>query len=107
MPVPMSLRWKKFLEKFFRWEYNTHQLLAFIMPVPLFLIVGAFLSYYFPVMSFVVALLYLFIILPAVIMAIPSPSSLRVPKALLHSFILCWAVAGILPLDSYMSAVMA
>lgn len=100
MTVPFKL--KERIRRLLHWEYNTTQLLVFFASLPLFLIAGVLLSYYFPVVSFVVALLYLFIILPSVIMAATPPPAWRAPMALLHSFVFCWAVAGLFPLDEYL-----
>ncbi|WP_119627920.1 hypothetical protein [Methylocaldum marinum] len=105
MPVP--LKWKEQSGRLLRWDNNTPQLIAFLAPAPLFLIAGAILSYHFPVVSFAITLLYIFIVLPSFVMTASSPSAWHVPKALLHSFVLCWAVAGLFPIDDYLRPLLA
>lgn len=103
LDMPVLSKWKKSLGNLVRRNYSTPQIIAFISPAPLFLIAGVVLSFYLPGFSFVITLFYFFIILPALIMASQPSSSWRAPKAALHSFLLCWAIAGLLPIDDYLA----
>lgn len=99
-------KWQKMLGRILQWEYNTTQLIAFLAPAPVFLVVGAVLSYYLPVLSFAVAILYIFIIFPSVVLTRSSSTAWPVPRAVLHSSVLCWAIAGFLPVESYVHQVL-
>lgn len=99
MVIPSS--WQEKLGSFLQWEYNTPQFLAFVIPAPFFLIIGAVFSYWWPTASFLFSVSYLFLILPSSVLSERSIVGFRIPSSLLHSFFLFWAIAGLFPMDHY------